>query len=101
MEDHKVFDQKLSGQKISLNEKLGEPIQITTTESRSRLAQHMSVLQAYGYSDIATLGELKISSNGFPGKTLLQKNGVLFPNTARPSNKVIGETSSNFKNKIE
>ena len=54
--------------------------QLSTTEARTRLAQHASVLQAFGYFDISTLGKLTLGIQGQP-TTLLQKSGALFPTT--------------------
>jgi lysophospholipase L1-like esterase len=53
-------------------------IKIVPSEARQRLAQHMSILQSFGYTDLATLGKLTISQSGKP-VTLLQRSGVLYP----------------------
>ncbi len=52
---------------------------IGISEARSRLAQHMAILQGFGYSDIATLGKLSVGSQQGVSTTILQKSGVLFP----------------------
>jgi lysophospholipase L1-like esterase len=72
---------------------LGFSIPITTiigqalpvNETRARLAQHMSVIQAFGYTDISAIGRLKISRpQAGQSVSLLQKTGVLFPPKTRP-----------------
>lgn len=56
-----------------------EAIPLTKSETTQRLAQHMSILEAMGYSDLATLGNLDIGLKGSQHVAILQKSGVLLP----------------------
>jgi lysophospholipase L1-like esterase len=56
-----------------------DSIQLRTSENRARLAQHMSVLQGFGYTDLSTLGKLTVGTKGVQNLPILQKNGVLLP----------------------
>ncbi|HST23187.1 MAG TPA: hypothetical protein VLR90_18835, partial [Blastocatellia bacterium] len=56
---------------------------VDSNETRLRLAQHMSVLQSFGRTDLAALGQLRIGSGGKP-VTVLQKSGVLLPTRRGP-----------------
>jgi lysophospholipase L1-like esterase len=55
------------------------------SEARSRLAQHMSVLQALGHTDISAIGKLRISAPQVgQSVSVLQKTGVLLPKKVGP-----------------
>lgn len=55
------------------------PSALTPAESRSRLAQHMQVLQAFGHTDLSALGKLTLGLKGKPEVAILQRSGVLIP----------------------
>lgn len=57
---------------------------LVKSETSIRLAQHMSVLQAFGYTDLATLGNLMLGPQAGQNMVILQKSGVLFPTPQGP-----------------
>jgi lysophospholipase L1-like esterase len=71
----KLLDTKI-GFAVDIGKILG--VKMVPSEARQRLAQHMSILQSFGYTDLAALGELKVGLNGKP-VTVIQKSGVLYP----------------------
>ena len=52
---------------------------LTPAESRSRLAQHMQVLNSLGHTDLSALGKLTLSLKGRSEVAILQRSGVLLP----------------------
>ena len=55
-----------------------DAFQLHVSETRTRLAQHMSVLQGFGYTDISTLGKLTIGSQGGQSVPIIQRSCLKF-----------------------
>jgi len=63
----------------------GLGFKVSTGEARSRLAQHMSVLQALGHTDLSTMGQLRIGAPQLgQNVSVLQKSGALLPRRIGP-----------------
>ena len=73
----------MSKTKIPVQGPVQSPIigasKLDISESRARLAQHMSVLQAFGHTDLATLGKLTLGPQPGQNLPILQKSGILLP----------------------
>ena len=61
-----------------------EATALNATESRAKLAQHMAVLQGFGFSDLGSLGKLDLGLKGKPEVAILQRSGVVLPSQAGP-----------------
>ena len=90
MATKKIVASKAKAQKI-------DAFQLKTSEARTRLAQHMSVLQGFGYTDLSKLGKLTIGTKGGQNLPILQKNGVLLPTAQGPFQEKLGTLSNESK----
>lgn len=81
----------------------GLAFKVATSEVRVRLAQHMSVLQALGHTDLSALGQLRIGAPPVgQSVSVLQKRGALLPHriATLPSSSSVAATMKSASNVV-